>query len=89
MPRAPPRVRLDYRSEAGSEWVTEGDPLAGVSATALVPAGPFPNLGPRRAYRLDRSAQWTARRHLHPTRDLDPVAMLAEHLASVVVDSRS
>src|SRR5690606_41394141 len=77
------RVRLSYRSEAGSEWVTEVDPWAVVvrhsrwyllcwSHTA----------GARRAYRIDRVGEVEVLDEpVHPPADLDPVAVLAEHLA--------
>jgi predicted DNA-binding transcriptional regulator YafY len=77
------RVRLGYRSEAGSEWETEVDPWALVvrhgrwyllchshSADAL------------RAYRVDRvrGVEVLTDTFTAPT-DLDPVALLEEHLA--------
>ncbi len=77
------RVRLSYRSEAGSEWVTEVDPWAVVvrhsrwyllcwSHTA----------GARRAYRIDRVGEVEVLDDpVHPPADLDPVAVLEEHLA--------
>lgn len=77
------RVRLDYRSEAGSEWTSEVEPwsvvvrhgrwylLCSVHAT-----------GARRAYRLDRiRAVVPLDDPFSPPADLDPVAMLEEHLA--------
>jgi predicted DNA-binding transcriptional regulator YafY len=77
------RVWLDYRSEAGSEWATEVDPWA-----VVVRHGRWYLLcrsntaDARRAYRIDRvrrvevlDATFT------PPADLDPVAMLEEHLA--------
>ena len=64
------RVRLGYRSEAGSEWVIEVDPWA-----VVVRHGRWYLLcrshtaDARRAYRIDRvRAVEVARRHLHPTR---------------------
>jgi predicted DNA-binding transcriptional regulator YafY len=77
------RVRLGYRSEAGSEWVAEVDPWALVvrhgrwyllchshSAQAL------------RAYRIDRvRAVDVLDDTFTPPADLDPVALLEEHLA--------
>ena len=77
------RVRLDYRSEAGSEWVTEVEPWA-----VVVRHGRWYLLcrshtaDARRAYRVDRV------QHVEPLDDtfdppanLDAVAMLEEHLA--------
>ncbi|SES01334.1 Predicted DNA-binding transcriptional regulator YafY, contains an HTH and WYL domains [Pedococcus cremeus] len=77
------RVRLDYRSEAGSEWVMEVEPWAVVvrhgrwylvcrslAADAL------------RAYRVDRVRSVEALDDTFtPPPDLDPVALLEEHLA--------
>jgi predicted DNA-binding transcriptional regulator YafY len=78
------RVRLGYRSEAGSEWVIEADPWA-----VVVRHGRWYLLcwshttQARRAYRIDRVGEV----HLledpfSPPADLDPVAMLEEHLAA-------
>ena len=77
------RVRLDYRSEAGSEWLTEVDPWA-----VVVRHGRWYLLcwshsaEAKRAYRVDRV------RHVEvlddtfrPPVELDPVAVLEEHLA--------
>jgi predicted DNA-binding transcriptional regulator YafY len=90
------RVRVDYRSEAGSEWVADVDPWALVvrhgrwyllchshSADAL------------RAYRIDRvRGVEVLDDSFTPPTDLDPVALLEEHLAvgweydvEVVVDA--
>jgi len=77
------RVRLGYRSEAGSEWIAEVDPWAVVvrhgrwyllchshSADAL------------RAYRIDRVREVRLLEDtFSPPADLDPVAMLEQHLA--------
>jgi predicted DNA-binding transcriptional regulator YafY len=77
------RVRVGYRSEAGSEWVAEVDPWALVvrhgrwyllchshSADAL------------RAYRVDRVREVEVLADTFiPPADLDPVALLEEHLA--------
>lgn len=77
------RVRLGYRSEAGSEWVSDVDPWAVVvrhgrwyllcwSHTAAA----------RRAYRIDRVTAVEVRDDtFHPPADLDAVAVLEEHLA--------
>ena len=77
------RVRLGYRTEAGSEWLIEVDPWA-----VVVRHGRWYLLchshttHARRAYRIDRV------RDVHvledtfsPPADLDPVAMLERHLA--------
>ena len=77
------RVRLDYRSEAGSRWLVEVDPWA-----VVVRHGRWYLLcrshtaGARRAYRIDR-VQTVAELDdtFTPPADLDPVAMLEEHLA--------
>lgn len=77
------RVRLGYRSEAGSEWTSEIDPWA-----VVVRHGRWYLLcwshgaGARRAYRIDRvtTVEPLGDRFTPPT-DLDPVAMLEEHLA--------
>lgn len=77
------RVRLDYRSEAGSEWILEVDPWAVVvrhgrwyllcrSRRANAP----------RAYRVDRvRGVEVLDGTFDPPADIDPVAMLEEHLA--------
>jgi predicted DNA-binding transcriptional regulator YafY len=90
------RVRLGYRSEAGSEWVTEIDPWA-----VVVRHGRWYLLcwshatHARRAYRIDRVRGVAVLDDtFSPPADLDPVAMLEEHLAvgweydvEVVVDA--
>jgi len=77
------RVRLRYRSEAGSEWVTEVDPWA-----VVVRHGRWYLLcrshtaDARRAYRIDRvRGVEVLADTFSPPADLDPVAMLEEHLA--------
>ena len=77
------RVRLGYRSEAGSEWVTEVDPWA-----VVVRHGRWYLLcrshtsDARRAYRIDRvRAVEELDDTFTPPADLDPVAVLEEHLA--------
>jgi predicted DNA-binding transcriptional regulator YafY len=77
------RVRLDYRSEAGSEWVTEVDPWA-----VVVRHGRWYLLcrshttDARRAYRIDRVRSVEVLDDtFSPPADLDPVAVLEEHLA--------
>ena len=77
------RVRIGYRSEAGSEWEMEVDPWA-----VVVRHGRWYLLcrsiakDECRAYRIDRVRTVEV---LHdtftPPGDLDPVAMLEEHLA--------
>ena len=77
------RVRLDYRSEAGSEWQMEVDPWA-----VVVRHGRWYLLchshaaAARRAYRIDRVRDVQVLDDtFDPPADLDPVAMLEEHLA--------
>jgi predicted DNA-binding transcriptional regulator YafY len=77
------RVRLEYRSEAGSEWVFEVDPWA-----VVVRHGRWYLLcrshrkDARRAYRIDRvRAVEVLDDTFSPPADLDPVATLEEHLA--------
>ncbi len=77
------RVRLGYRSEAGSEWVTEVDPWA-----VVVRHGRWYLLcwshtgGAQRAYRIDRvRGVEMLEDTFSPPADLDPVAMLEAHLA--------
>lgn len=77
------RVRLDYRSEAGSQWVTEVDPWA-----VVVRHGRWYLLcwshpkDARRAYRIDRvRAVEPLDDTFDPPAGLDPVATLEEHLA--------
>lgn len=77
------RVRLGYRSEAGSEWIVEVEPWAVVVRHGRwyllclsIPANA------RRAYRIDRvrGVEVLDDTFIPPT-DLDPVVMLEEHLA--------
>ncbi|MEQ7128655.1 WYL domain-containing protein [Actinopolymorpha sp. B11F2] len=77
------RVRLAYRSEAGSEWVSEVDPWA-----VVVRHGRWYLLcwshhaNDRRAYRIDRvTAVEILDGIFTPPADLDPVADLETHLA--------
>ncbi len=77
------RVRLDYRSEAGSEWLMEVDPWA-----IVVRHGRWYLLcwshsaDARRAYRIDRvRGMEVLDDTFTPPADLDPVGMLEEHLA--------
>lgn len=77
------RVRLEYRSEAGSEWVTDVDPWA-----VVVRHGRWYLLcrslsaDARRAYRIDRvRAVEVLDDTFTPPADLDAVAVLEDHLA--------
>ncbi len=77
------RVRLHYRSEAGSEWVSEVDPWA-----VVVRHGRWYLLchshsaAARRAYRVDRIREVQALDDTFlPPAALDPVVELEEHLA--------
>lgn len=77
------RVRLAYRSEAGSEWTAEVDPWA-----VVVRHGRWYLLchshgaDARRAYRVDRiSGVEILDRDFEPPADLDAVAVLEDHLA--------
>jgi predicted DNA-binding transcriptional regulator YafY len=77
------RVRLGYRSEAGSEWSMEVDPWAVVVRHGrwylLCHSHPKDE---RRAYRIDRvRAVEVLDATFSPPPDLDAVAMLEEHLA--------
>jgi predicted DNA-binding transcriptional regulator YafY len=76
-------VRLDYRSEAGSEWLLDVDPWA-----IVVRHGRWYLLcrshtsDARRAYRIDRiRGVEILDDTFSPPADLDPVATLEEHLA--------
>ncbi len=78
------RVRLDYRSEAGSEWLMDVDPWA-----VVVRHGRWYLLcrscqaDARRAYRVDRVRSVELLDDAFtPPAGLDPVATLDEHLAS-------
>jgi predicted DNA-binding transcriptional regulator YafY len=77
------RVRLGYRSEAGSEWIAEVDPWA-----VVVRHGRWYLLcwshrsDAQRAYRIDRVRDVEALDDtFEPPANLDPVAMLEQHLA--------
>ena len=77
------RVRIGYRSEAGSQWRTEVEPWA-----VVVRHGRWYLLcrtaddDARRAYRIDRVLDVEAlETGFEPPADLDPVAMLEDHLA--------
>jgi len=78
------RVRLGYRTEAGSEWRVEVDPWA-----VVVRHGRWYLLchshaaDARRAYRVDRvHAVELLDDTFTPPTDLDPVGMLEDHLAA-------
>ncbi len=77
------RVRLGYRSEAGSEWVFQVDPWAVVVRHGrwyLLCRSHSSNA--RRAYRIDRVREVEVLDDtFSPPADLDPVAVLEEHLA--------
>ncbi|MEV4142941.1 WYL domain-containing protein [Amycolatopsis sp. NPDC049691] len=77
------RVRLRYRSEAGTEWDGEVDPWA-----VVVRHGRWYLLcrthpkGAQRAYRIDRvRGVEIGDGTFEPPRDLDPVATVEDHLA--------
>jgi predicted DNA-binding transcriptional regulator YafY len=77
------QVRLGYRSEAGSEWVSDVDPWA-----VVVRHGRWYLLcwshaaQARRVYRIDRvGAVYLLEDSFSPPAGLDPVAALEEHLA--------
>jgi predicted DNA-binding transcriptional regulator YafY len=77
------RVRISYRSEAGSAWDIEVDPWAVVVRHGrwylLCRSCPS---DARRAYRIDRvQAVAVLDDTCTPPADLDPIAMLEEHLA--------
>jgi predicted DNA-binding transcriptional regulator YafY len=78
------RIRIGYRSQAGSEWTMEVDPWA-----IVVRHGRWYVLcwshsaRARRAYRVDRvTAVEVLTAVVTPPTDLDPVAELEEHLAA-------
>lgn len=78
------RVRLGYRSEAGSEWVGDVEPWA-----VVVRHGRWyllchlPAKDARRAYRIDRVRTADLRDETFvPPADLDPVTQLEDHLAA-------
>ena len=77
------RVRLGYRSEAGSEWVTEADPWAVVVRHSRWYLLCWSHTAQdRRAYRIDRVGQvQLLDDSFSPPAGLDPVAVLDEHLA--------
>jgi len=76
------RIQLQYRSEAGNEWQELADPWA-----AVVRHGRWYLLchshhsGATRTYRIDRIRAVTPTADVfEPPEDLDPVALLEEHL---------
>ncbi len=78
------RVRVTYRSESGREWSTQVDPWA-----VVVRFGRWYLLchsaraDAVRTYRVDRvRAVEQTTEHFEPPADLDPVAVLEEHLAA-------
>jgi predicted DNA-binding transcriptional regulator YafY len=78
------RVRIGYRTEAGSEWVIEAEPWAVVVRHGrwylLCRSG---SAGAQRAYRIDRVREVEVLTETFtPPADLDPVTMLEEHLAA-------
>ncbi len=77
------RVRIDYRSEAGSEWVMDVDPWAVVVRHGrwyLLCRSPAKDA--RRAYRIDRVREVEVLNDtFEPPIDLNAVEMLEEHLA--------
>ena len=77
------RARVDYRSDAGSEWVAEVEPWA-----VVVRHGRWyllcrvPAKDAVRAYRVDRvRSVETLDETFVPPADLDPVTLLEDHLA--------
>jgi predicted DNA-binding transcriptional regulator YafY len=77
-------VRLDYRSEAGSEWSMEVEPWAvAVRHGRWYLLCRVPSRDVRRAYRVDRvGTVEPLDERFTPPEALDPVSMLEEHLAS-------
>jgi predicted DNA-binding transcriptional regulator YafY len=79
------RVRIDYRSEAGTQWESEVDPWAVVVRHGrwylLCCRSQRPEQ--RRAYRIDRvRGVQVLPEPVTPPADLDAVAVLEEHLAA-------
>jgi predicted DNA-binding transcriptional regulator YafY len=78
------RVRLGYRSEAGSEWVSDVEPWAVVVRHGrwYLLCRTYPK-DTRRAYRIDRvrTVEVLDDTFNPPPTDLDPITMLEEHLA--------
>lgn len=78
------RVRMEYRSEAGSAWAAEIDPWAVVVRHGRWYVLCFAHsVGAQRAYRIDRiGAVDVLDVSFEPRADLDPIVMLEEHLAT-------
>jgi predicted DNA-binding transcriptional regulator YafY len=78
------RLRLEYRTEAGSQWRTEVDPWAVVVRHGRWYLLCFSRAAQaRRAYRVDRIHDVEVLdQPADPAPDLDPVAMLEEQLAT-------
>ncbi|HEX5968421.1 MAG TPA: WYL domain-containing protein [Intrasporangium sp.] len=76
-------VRLDYRSEAGSEWVVEIEPWTVVVRHGRwYVVGRSLQHGQTRTYRIDRVRRVDVLAPtFQPPGGLDPVALLEEHLA--------
>ena len=76
-------VRLDYRSEAGSEWVVEIEPWTVVVRHGRwYVVGRSLQHGQMRTYRIDRVRRVDLLREtFRAPSGLDPVALLEEHLA--------
>ncbi|MGH3510556.1 MAG: helix-turn-helix transcriptional regulator [Nocardioidaceae bacterium] len=77
------RVRLSYRSEAGTEWVTEAEPWAVVVRHGrwYLLCRCHPSLA-LRAYRVDRVGSVEVLNDTFtPPAELDPIALLEEHLS--------
>jgi predicted DNA-binding transcriptional regulator YafY len=85
------RVLLGYRSESGSEWVSEVEPWAVVvrhgrwylmCRLVATPSAAASKGGELRAYRVDRvHSVEVLTATFQPPDDLDPVALLEQHLA--------
>ena len=77
------RVRLDYRTEGGSEWVVEAEPWAVVVRHGRwYLLGRVPAKDALRVFRVDRVRDVTMLDGTFtPPSELDPVGLLEEHLA--------
>ena len=77
------RVRLDYRTEAGSEWVVEAEPWAVVVRHGRwYLLGRVPAKDALRVFRVDRVRDVaTLDGTFAPPSDLEPVGLLEDHLA--------
>jgi predicted DNA-binding transcriptional regulator YafY len=76
-------VRLDYRTEAGSEWMVEIEPWTVVVRHGRwYVVGRSLQHGQTRTYRIDRVRRVDLlAQTFHPPDGLDPVVLLEEHLA--------